>query len=177
MSGVGRRYAQALFSTLGKATPDRVLGDLETFGRFLSELPDLRGAIENPGIPSAVKSDLVKQIGKAAGFEEVSTRFVLLVVGNRRLGLWDDLLEGFRALCYEKKGVLRGRVTTARTLEEKALADVAARLGKALGRPVELETSVSAELLGGMELRLGSTVYDGSVAGALRSLHRSLVKG
>jgi F-type H+-transporting ATPase subunit delta len=177
MSGIGRRYAHALLATLEGAAPEKVLEDLRSFGAWLGEVPGLRGAIENPGIPMAVKSELVKKLGEGAGMEPVSVRFALVVVGNRRTRQWEEMVDAFQALCDERRGILRARVRTARPLSDPVRLELMARLGKALGGSVELEHAVSPDLLGGLELRIGSTIYDGSVAGALKSLHQSLAKG
>lgn len=177
MSAVGRRYANALAGTLAGTAPEKVLGDLEAFGSWLRGVPALRAVLVNPGVPGEVKVSLLEDLGAKAGFASVSQRFVRLVAANKRLDAWADIVTAFTALCDEQTGVVRAKVTTARPLDEKTRAVLMERLEKVVGRRVELETGVVPELLGGMELRMGSTVYDGSVAGALRSMHRSLVKG
>lgn len=177
MGAVGRRYAQALFSTLGGAAPDRVLGDLQTFGGWMEEVPALRVAIENPGIPQEVKAEIVQKLGREAGLEDVSVRFVLMVVANRRVRQWGDFVSAYQGLCDDRRGVVRARISTARPMAPGAAEALGKRLAEILGHKVEIQSSVSPDLLGGVELRVGSTVYDGSVAGALKSLHQSLVKG
>jgi len=177
MSAAGKRYAQALMASLGTAGPKKALADLEAFALWLSEVPALGIALENPGIPAEVKTKLVEDLGTAAAFDAVSIRFVHLAVANRRLRQWNELVAAFRRLCDEKRGVVRARIRTARPLSEAAKRDLAARLEKVLGGTVELEPVVSPALLGGVELRLGSTVYDGTVSGALRALHQDLLKG
>jgi len=177
MSAVGRRYAQALMAGLGGADPEKVLGDLETMGAWLAQVPGLQGALENPGIPALAKSKLLGDLAAKAGFEAMATRFVLVAIANRRVRQWAELVDAFRGLCDEKRGVVRAKVRTARPLDPAATKDLAMRLGKLLGRRVEIESGVSPALLGGVELRMGSTVYDGTVAGALKALHQDLVKG
>jgi F-type H+-transporting ATPase subunit delta len=177
MSAVGRRYAQALMDGLGGADPEKVLGDLETVGAWLTQVPGLLGALENPGIPALAKSKLLGDLAAKAGFEPMASRFVLVAIANRRVRQWGELVDAFRGLCDEKRGVVRAKVRTARPLDVVAEKDLAMRLGKLLGRRVEIESGVSPALLGGVELRMGSTVYDGTVAGALKALHQDLVKG
>lgn len=177
MSAAGKRYAQALMSSLGAVRPEKALADLETFGAWLTEVPALGIALENPGIPADVKDRLVQNLGASAAFEAVSIRFLVLVVGNRRVRQWNEFVAAFRGLCDESRGVVRARIRTARPLDDATKRDLAARLEKVLGGTVELEPVVSPALLGGVELRLGSTVYDGTVSGALRALHQDLLKG
>lgn len=177
MSSAARRYAEALFSALGDADPKAVLRDLETFGAWLRAVPELQVVIENPGIPPGVKENLVKKLGAQAGFRDISSRFVLLVVTHRRIRQWADMVAAFRALYYEKTGITRARVLSAKSLGQIRKDEVTTRLAQILGRPVELEAAVSEELLGGLQVHIGSTVYDGSVAGALKSLRQALAKG
>ena len=177
MSAIGRRYAQALMAGLGTSDPEKILGDLEAFAIWLVEVPGLQGALENPGIPAAAKAKLLEELAAKAGFDPMASRFVRVAVANHRIRQWDDLVAAFRVLCDEKRGVVRAKVRTARPLAPAAKSDLAGHLSRLLGRRVEIEAGVSPALLGGVELRMGSTVYDGTVAGALKSLHQNLVKG
>lgn len=177
MSAVSRRYAQALCSVLGDTPPTAVLTDLETFGEWLASVSGLKTAIANPGIPQDVKVRIVEALAEKGGFQVVSRRFILLVVQNKRLDKWDEMVADLRTLCDQARGIVRARVITAKPVKpevEKTLAD---RLGKVFGKDVLLEPKVSEDLLGGIQLKVGSTVYDGSVAGALSALRQALVKG
>jgi len=177
MSGVGKRYAEALVLALGEERPDKVLEDLASFGGWLKAIPELRITIENPGIPFSRKAEIVREVAKQAGFAEISIRFVLLAVTNKRVRQWEEFVEAFRVLCDQRLGIQRAKVVSARPMGEARRAELQSRLAEILGKPVEVETAVSEALLGGLQLYLGSTVYDGSVVGALKSLHESLVKG
>jgi len=177
VTGVGRRYAEVLYSALGSEPPDVVLRDLVSFGHWLEALPELKVTIENPGIPFARKAEIMKTVGREAGFKDISVRFVLMAVENKRIRQWDELVEAFRNLYYQQLGIRRAKVVSARPLDEGRRVELQARLAEILGGPVDLETAVSEDLLGGLHLQLESTVYDGSVSGALRSLRESLVKG
>ena len=177
MSSVGRRYAEALYGSLGAEDPGQILSDLATFAGWLKELPQLKVTIENPGIPFARKTELIREVGRKAGLRDLSTRFLLLAVTNKRVRQLGEMVEAFRTLYYEKRGIQRARVIGARPLDEARKAGLQAKLAEVLGQSVELESSVSEALVGGVQLHLGSTVYDGSVAGALESLRRTLVKG
>ncbi len=177
MSAVSRRYAQALCAVLGDVPQGAVLADLETFGEWLGSVPGLKTAIANPGIPHDVKVGVVEALAERGGFQDVSKRFILLVIQNKRLDKWDEMVGDLRALCDEAAGVVRARVVTAKPVAPKVADALADRLGKVFGKSVLLEPRVSKELLGGIQLKIGSTVYDGSIAGALNSLRQALVKG
>jgi F-type H+-transporting ATPase subunit delta len=177
MGGVGKRYAEALLEVLKGAPEEAVHKDLQTFAEWLREVPGLRKALENPGVPSAVKEKVVRELASRGGFQEASTRFILLVVAHRRIRQWDEIAAAFQTLLDDRHGILRGQVVTARPLDGARLEALSARLEKIFGKPVRLDARVAPEVLGGVQLQIGSTVYDGSVAGALRSLRDVLVKG
>jgi F-type H+-transporting ATPase subunit delta len=177
VSGVGRRYAEALYSSLGGEAPDRILEDIETFAEWLRAVPQLKVTIENPGIPFARKVEILNGLARQGGFAELSIRFILLAATNRRMAQWEELVEAFRTLHYGRLGIRRAKVVSARAMSEERLTDLRDRLATIVGGPVEVEAAVSEALLGGLRLQIDSTVYDGSVSGALRSLRESLVKG
>ncbi len=177
MSGVGRRYAGALMASLKGADPEAVLRDLTAFEGWLKDVKGLRAAFENPGVPAGIKENLVRELAGKAGFQEASARFILLVVEKGRVGQWSDMVKAFGETLDESRGVLRGQVVTARPLDGKEAEAFASRLGKVFGRPVRLDARVAPEILGGVQVQVGSTVYDGSVAGALKTLREDLAKG
>jgi F-type H+-transporting ATPase subunit delta len=177
MSGVGRRYAGALMACLKGADAEAVLGDLTAFQDWLRDVKGLRSALENPGVPSGVKEALVREVARKAGFQEASARFVLLVVEKRRVRQWGEMVKAFREALDETRGILRGQMVTARPLNVKEAEAFASRLEKVFGRPVRLDARVAPEILGGVQVQVGSTVYDGSVAGALKALREDLAKG
>lgn len=176
MSAVGQRYAKALWEMCEGDQAVRVMGDLAAFGGWLSDLPELRTALENPSVPLAVKQATVAQMAGEAGLLELSGRFIALVVVNRRLRQWAEITEAFRALSDEARGISRAQVVTARPLTPDQKRAFAAKLKAALGSEVVLETRENPALLGGVLLKVGSTVYDGSAAGALKSLRAALEK-
>ena len=176
MAGPGRRYARALLDTCGPARAAAVQGDLAAFGAWLHEVPALRTTLENPGIPLENKHKLVAELARRGGFQPEAGRFVETVVAQRRLGWWEEIEKAFRDLCDAAQGVVRARLTTARPLTDARRRAFEARLKDLCGRPVELEAAVAPALVGGASLQVGSTVYDGSVAGSLMALRAALEK-
>ena len=176
MSAVGQRYAKALWEMCGPEQAPKVLSDLEAFGGWLAELPELGAALENPSVPLSVKRETVAQSAARAGFLDLSARFVDLVVTHRRLRQWDEILGAFQAVHDEARGLSRAEVVTARPLTAAQRGEFQAKLQSALGGAVALEAKEDPALLGGVLLKVGSTVYDGSAAGALKSLRAALEK-
>lgn len=176
MSSVGQRYAQALMETCGPERSAAVLGDLATFGRWMAEVPALRPTLENPAVPAETKSKLVAELVAQGGLGVEVGRLLDVVVAHRRLRQWGEIEASLRRLCDAALGVARAGVTTARPLSSSEREAFGARLREALGREVVLETREDAGLIAGVVVRVGSTVYDGSVAGTLRALRAALEK-
>lgn len=176
MSAVGQRYAKALGEMCSPAQATEVLANLTAFGQWMEELPELRTALENPSVPLSAKQAMLAEMASKAGFAEISGRFVALVVAHRRLRQWNDIVAAFRQQNDDLLGLSRAHVVTARPLSPEQREVFAAKLKAALGSEVVLETQEDPALLGGVLLKVGSTVYDGSAAGALTSLRAALEK-
>jgi len=176
MSSVGRRYAQALMDACGPGKAEAVLRDLSAFGVWATEVPALRPTLENPAVPAETKAKLVSELVARGEFGVEVGRLLDIVVANRRLRQWAEIEAAFRRLCDTALGLVRAGVTTAKPLTPEEREAFGARLKAALGSEVVLETREDAGLIGGVLVRVGSTVYDGSVAGTLKALRAALEK-
>ncbi len=102
----------------------------------------------------------------------MTRRLLMLLADRDRLSLLPEILELYREQLMAMRGVLRARITTATELGDARVEAIADTLRSATGQHVEIETKVDAAVLGGMVTQIGSTVYDGSVAGHLARLRR-----
>lgn len=177
MSGLGSRYAKALISILGDMSPDDILPQLEACRDALSENVDLRRAFESPAITPQEKDGMLSALGRDGKLDEIVVRFLSLLVRQRRLKNLPEMVDAFREIRDERLDVSRVTVRSARPLNPDLLQKIKARLAKVFGGDVEVEADVSPDLLGGIQIQLGSTVFDGSVAGTLGALSRAIVKG
>ena len=89
---------------------------------------------------------------------------MLLLASRGRLALLPDLLEVYRERLMEHRNEMRAEVITATALSPERAAQLQQRLAAATGRVVTMTTKVDASIIGGVVTRIGSTVYDGSVA-------------
>ena len=100
----------------------------------------------------------------------VTRRLLVLLADRDRLSILGEILDMYRDRLMELRGVVRARITTASELPPERLGVIAATLEGATGKQVDLKTEVDVTLLGGVVTQIGSTVYDGSVAGHLARL-------
>jgi F-type H+-transporting ATPase subunit delta len=176
MTGLARRYARALAEVAG-ADAGPALSQVEILRDALLAEPAIRKALENPAISVAEKEGLLHSLEEKAGVLPVVVRLLALLASRRRVAMLGDVALALRDIRDAEEGLVRAHLYTARPLSGPQVAAFRVRLEAALKQPVALETAVRSELIAGAQLQVGSTVYDGSVSGALKALRSSLVKG
>jgi F-type H+-transporting ATPase subunit delta len=100
--------------------------------------------------------------------------FLGVLKDHRRIGLLGEICQMFRAQLDERLGVVRAQVRSARETSPAQREALEARLRAFTGKQVECEYTVAPEVIGGVTVTIGSTVYDGSVEGRLAGLLRRL---
>ncbi len=175
-----RRYARALFDVVLKQNGnfDRTRQELDDFAALLTGNAGLAAVISNPAVPAAKKRAMVDAIlAQAGAVSDPVARTLQLLADRDRLSLVPQLARMFGERLMDHRQIVRAEVTTAVPLEAdraKALADA---LGTATGRQVLVEPKVDKTILGGVVARVGSVIYDGSVARQLEKMKESLVEG
>lgn len=170
-----RRYAQAAFqiaSEQGKL--DAWREDLRLAAQVLGE-PQLKALLEAPQVPRAAKHTAVRQA--IASLAPLVINLVLLLVDHGRVGLIGGIAEEFQALVQRARGVVTAEVVTAIPLAAKEEESVAARLAELTGKRVQLRTAVNPAILGGLVVRIGDKLIDGSLASRLTVLRQHLAQG
>lgn len=171
---VARRYARALYQEAERqGRLDVVEADVQVLRDSLDASPELGRFFRSPVVSGQKKKAVVRSL-----FEErlgaLAYRFVQLLVEKEREDVLAEILQAYRVLLDEQQGVIEVRARAARPLD----ADNRARLAKAVedltGQKARLEVEHDPTLLGGVVLRLGDTVYDGSVRHQLSSLRERL---
>jgi F-type H+-transporting ATPase subunit delta len=159
------RYARALLDVaITESDPDRAEQELATFVDLVRQNPDLARAFANPVVSAADKRAVVQQILDRLKPATPVGKLIVLLASRGRLALLPDLLDVYRERLMEHRNVLRAEVTTAIPLSSERTSQLQQRLAAATGRVVTMTTKVDSSLIGGVVTRIGSTVYDGSVA-------------
>ena len=173
---VARRYAAALFDVARKSgAEERVGQQLKAFADLVAGHADLKRAIETPGIPVTAKKALVGALADASGdiLPEVK-RTLVLMAERDRLGVLPELVSTYEERLLGAKRVVPAEVTTAVPLSSELRTALAAALGKASGGEVTITEKVDPSIVGGVIARVGSVVYDGSIAHQLVRLRERL---
>jgi F-type H+-transporting ATPase subunit delta len=171
------RYARALLDVaIKESDPDRVGRDLDTFADLLKGSAELRQALSNPVIPASAKQRLVNELVTRQELQPPVSKLLLMLAERDRLVLLPDLVEVYRERLMEHQGIIRAEVTSATDLSPERTEQLRQRLAAATGRTVTLTTRTDPALIGGVVARIGSTVYDGSVATQLEQMRARLLQ-
>lgn len=172
---VAKRYAAALFQIAKEQnTLDQFEGELRTVKQVFSENKELLSVLQNPKLALDRKKSMLNDAFSGLSTNVSNTLMILL--DRHRINIVVDLVEDFIKLSNEARGIEDAKVYSVRPLTEDEKTTIstsfAAKIGKA---SLRIENIVDKALIGGVKLRIGNRIYDGSVSGKLARLERELI--
>lgn len=172
---IANRYARALADVVGETSGyGRALDELATFEGVYRESADLRNLFDAPAVPLAAKLKVLDTILGRLGASLAVSNFLRVLVKNYRMTHFDEIRQAFRRIANQRLGIVDVKISSAAELDPSERGTMAARFRELTGRQVEFEFHLDPELVGGLRAQVGSTVYDGSVRGALDRLKEQL---
>jgi F-type H+-transporting ATPase subunit delta len=170
------RYARALLDVGIKESVDldRIARELDQFIGLLKQQPALERVMLNPAVPAPRKRAAMEQIVKLTGFALIVSKLLVLLADRDRLALLTEISAAYHEMLAERQNVIRAEITTAEPLSSDRSAALEQTLAKVTGKRVTMKTTVNPGLIGGVIARVGSTVYDASVATQLRKIRERL---
>ena len=171
---VAKRYAQALFelAAASKVVP-QVEAELKSVVTALDANDQLNKFLNLPNVQSESKIQLFKDSFGSEVSELVYNTLGLLIERGRQ-SLITSLYEAFVKIAGAATGQAHAVVYTAKALSDAELAGVATQFEQVTGKKIVAEQIVEPALLGGVQVRIGDRLYDGSLAGKLERLQKSL---
>lgn len=175
---VANQYAIALLDSASRPgsglQPEATLDQVESFAAALKSSHDLKTVMLSPAVTFAQKRKLMTRLASELGLHSLTRDFLLVVTRNRRLPLLAAVVQRLEALLDERHGVVRAQVSSAQPLDEPSRQRLEAAIARKTGKQVRCAYDADAALIGGVAVRVGSSVLDGSVRGQLQSLRRHL---
>ena len=169
------RYARALLDVvIQEGDPERVEQELSAVADLYVGNPELQKALTSPAVPVAAKRGIVEALVSRSQPSPVLGKLMLMLADRNRLALLPELAAVYRERLMEHRQIVRAEVTTAVPLLPEQVTQFEQRLAAATGRHVTMTTSVDPSLIGGAVARVGSTVYDGSIATQLAKMRERL---
>lgn len=172
---IARNYAATLFALAQRHEGlEAFAAGVDMVAGLLVENPGFRLFLETPRIADREKKDLLKRVFGPA-LPRPLLNFLLVTVDKRRQRLLGLIAEGYHALLDEHMGRTHVTVTVARALEPATLEELSGKLSTLLGREAIPHLRVRPAVLGGVHLKTGDTVYDGTLRRKIKQLRKQLV--
>lgn len=175
MKAVAQRYAAALVDVaVEQGAVDELKKQLSEFIVLLGASADLRNFLSNPAVGRTQKQAVIEKLVARMGASKALRNFLFVLVDNRRTGILPEIQEVFISQLHARLGVVDAEVVSAQELSGQEKTELIAALAKLTGKRVEARYATNTELIGGAVVRIGSTIYDGSVRQQLNSLRERL---
>jgi F-type H+-transporting ATPase subunit delta len=176
VSGVAGRYACALFSlALEDRQTDAVADALARFEALIAESPDLERLVRSPVFSAADQVKALDAVMAGADIGGVAANFIRLVASKRRLFFIREMIADYRKLNDAHRGVTRADVTSATALTDAQIAQLKESLRAATGgREVDLNLRLDQSIIGGLIVKLGSRMVDGSLKTKLNAIRLAM---
>ena len=176
MAAVASRYARAFADVVldlkldTKQVTDELRGMVELFKSNL----ELRRVWESPAIPAEQKRKLLDAIVAQAGISRPVRNFLAVLIDHERINDVEMIARQFQTELNQRLGIIEAEVISARQLSDAERDELLAQVSRVTGRRVSANYRLDPLLIGGATVRVGSTVYDGSVRGQLQKLKEQL---
>jgi len=177
MSVLALRYAHAFASVTSSKNLDTsaVQQQLSDFNDALAESRALREVLANPAIPSDEKLKVLDAISARVNMFPQVRNFLAVIMDNQRLSELNEIVAEYHAVVDEQSGMAEAEITSAHPLNDQDRAELESQVAKLAGGRVRTTYLQDETLLGGAVVRIGSTVYDGSIRAQLQQLKQKLV--
>ncbi|HSP35235.1 MAG TPA: ATP synthase F1 subunit delta [Thermoanaerobaculia bacterium] len=170
-----RPYAKAIFEV--NATPEAanaVRAELQRFEQARASSTDLQELYANPGIEFSAKSGITQTLAKRLGLSDMAGKVLDILIRNHRINDLAAIVDGLAQMVRDATGTVAAEVRSAQPLSNQDIAELRRTLEKKFARRVEVSVTPDPSLLGGFVAKVGSEVYDASVAGKIRKFRESL---
>ncbi|MFD1735202.1 F0F1 ATP synthase subunit delta [Bacillus salitolerans] len=173
---VAKRYAIALFQVAKEQNLlEKVEQELLAIKTVFAENKELNSVLNHPKVTKETKKSLVKE-----SFANVSTpvlNTLMILIDRHRQAIISDVVEFFIGAANDERGIADAKVYSARELTEDEKKTLESTFAKKVGKSaLRIQNIVDKSVIGGVKLRIGNRIYDGSVSGKLARVERELLK-
>ena len=176
MSAATSRYARAFGDVVidGRLDANRVLQELESMAATARDNQQLRQVWESPAIAADQKRSLLDAIVARQSISRPVRNLIAVLIDHRRIASLEQVVKDFRQELDRRLGFAEAEISSARELSDSEKRALESQVERLSGKKVRARYSQDASLLGGAVVKLGSTIYDGSVSGQLEKLREQL---
>ena len=172
-----KKYAKTLISVIGIEEMPHALAELGVIENLMEKSAEFRSLLVNPGFTAEEREKAFRQVAAKAGLSDKVVKFVIHLTAIRVVAAISQIIKIATAIYLEKKRRAKAVVVTPVEVGKNYEDRLKASLKKLIERDVDIEYVIDPSLLGGVLVKVGSTMYDSSVKGQLRLLKDELIKG
>jgi F-type H+-transporting ATPase subunit delta len=179
MAAFVSRYARAFADVVSSVRLDTAAIDrqLTDFLATWDGSTELRELFANPAVAAVQKVAILDKLNAKMGLQKELRNLIAVLINNDRIAQIHEVVTAYRAELQERMGIRQAEIVTARELNEQERGTLVAGVGKLAGSQIQASFRLDKSILGGTVVRIGSTVYDGSVRGRLDRLKEALIAG
>ncbi len=175
ISNISKRYARAFFDIAGEEKKlEQYYNELHQFSSVIAQNKDLGGFLANPIFEQESKKKVLEKIIGKLSLSPMTINFLKLLIDKKRIDVLPDIETCYRQLMDETLQKVRVTVKTAFPLSGEMQSYITSSLKKMTGRSVEVTVEDDKNLLGGIVIGVGDTLYDGSIKNQLNNMRNLL---
>ncbi|MCS1352283.1 F0F1 ATP synthase subunit delta [Mechercharimyces sp. CAU 1602] len=170
---VAKRYAKALFEAAQEqGLLEQVEEELVTVDQMLGHTPELKKWLTHPTVDVKQKKEVLLKVSES--MSTLTTNVLILLIERGREAVITDFVRSYQKLANEARGVAEAVVTTAVTLTEAEAAQLSQAFSKKMGKELRITNIVDPTIIGGVVVRIGDRLYDGSIKSKLDRFEQQL---
>jgi len=174
---IALKYAKGLFTAAKELNKTKEFGEeLNQIKDLLISMPEVLSALQNPIYPPDIKMEIIEEILKVVKIDPEIQRFLKLLVERRRIQYIREIVTMYQELLDEELNIARGEVITAYPLSEEEKKELEEALKNYLKKEVILESKVDEGIIGGIKIRIGDLIFDGTLKTQLNKM-KEIIKG
>jgi len=172
------QYANALADVaLAEGAADAAQRQLDDFAAAFRVSVELRNFLTSPGVPREAKHDVIEKIAGRIGAGRIIRNFLFVIADHQRTHILPEIVASFEDVLRQRQGIAEAEISSASELSAAQKQRFAQTLERLTGKKIEAKYSLDPALLGGAVVRVGDTIYDGSVRSSLNAMRARLTAG
>ncbi len=176
MKSASLQYANALADVaLAQGAADAALKQLGDFAAAFDASSELRNFLTSPAVPREAKHGVIEKIAARIGAGKIIRNFLFVIADHQRTRILPEILASFQDVIRQRQGIAEAEISSAVELSAAQKKRFAQTLERLTGKKIEAKYSLDPALLGGAVVRVGDTIYDGSVRNSLNEMRARLV--
>jgi F-type H+-transporting ATPase subunit delta len=169
------QYANALADiALEQGAAEPATKQLNAFGEAFEQSAELRTFLASPAVAVEAKHAVIEKLIARLGASKIIRNFLFVITDHHRTPLLPDIIATFQQVIRQRQGVAEAEISSAVELSAAQKKELAATLARLTGKKIETKYSLDPALLGGAVVRIGDTIYDGSLRSRLNELRTRL---